>query len=137
MWLKFFVSRESFGRCQTSWDGDVWQVIAKVMEKMMKRTLIRYRTKPDMADKNAELIAAVFAELKAANPEGIRYLSLRLEDDIFIHVVETTGDDGSSGLTKLPAFQAFQSGVRDRCAELPVVQGATVVGNYRMLLGEP
>ena len=25
---------------------------------MMKRTLIRYKTKPDMADKNAELIAA-------------------------------------------------------------------------------
>ncbi len=62
----------------------------------MKRTLIRYRTKPDMADKNAELIAAVFAELKAANPEGIRYLSLRLEDDMFVHLVETTTDDGSS-----------------------------------------
>ena len=48
----------------------------------MKRTLIRYQTKPDMADKNAELIAAVFAELKAAKPEGVRYLSLRLDDDM-------------------------------------------------------
>ena len=99
----------------------------------MKRTLIRYRTKPDMADKNAELIAAVFAELKAAKPEGIRYLSLRLEDDMFIHVVETTGDEGSSGLTRLPAFQAFQSGVRERCAEPPLVRTIAVVGNYRML----
>ena len=36
----------------------------------MKRTLIRYKTKPDMADKNAELIAGVFAELKATRPEG-------------------------------------------------------------------
>ena len=43
-----------------------------------------------MADKNAELVAAVFAELKAARPEGLRYLTLRLEDDTFIHLVETT-----------------------------------------------
>ncbi len=102
----------------------------------MNQRLIRYRTKPDMAEKNAELISAVFTELKAAHPDGIRYLTLRLEDDTFIHLVETTTEDGSDGLTKLAAFQAFQSGVRDRCAEPPVVRGATIVGNYRML-GEP
>ena len=55
----------------------------------MKRTLIRYKTKPDMADKNAELIAGVFAELKAAKPRGLRYLSLRLDDDTFVHFVES------------------------------------------------
>ena len=98
----------------------------------MKRTVIRYRTKPDMADKNAELVAAVFAELKAAQPEGLRYMSLRLEDDTFIHVVETA-DDGASPLPKLPAFAAFQSGIRERCAEPPLAKGVTVVGNYRML----
>jgi hypothetical protein len=99
----------------------------------MQRRLIRYRTRPEMADRNAELISSVFAELQAAKPDGIRYLSLRLEDDTFIHIVETTSDDGSSALTKLGTFQAFQSGIRDRCAEPPVVRGATVVGNYRML----
>ena len=99
----------------------------------MKRTVIRYKTKPDMADRNAELVAAVFAELKATQPEGVRYLSLRLEDDTFIHVVETAADNGASPLPKLPAFAAFQNGIRERCAEPPVAQGATVVGNYRML----
>ena len=99
----------------------------------MKRTLIRYKTKPETADKNAELIAAVFAELKAAQPDGMRYLSLRLEDDTFIHFVETAADDGASALPKLAAFQAFQSGIRERCAEPPLASGATVVGNYRML----
>jgi len=102
---------------------------------MMKRTLIRYKTKPELADKNAELISAVFAELKAANPEGIRYLSLRLEDDMFMHFVEAAADD-TGGLTRLPAFQAFQSGVRERCAEPPLVRAVAIVGNYRML-GEP
>jgi hypothetical protein len=99
----------------------------------MRRTVIRYKAKPEMADRNAELVAAVFAELKAAQPEGLRYLSLRLEDDSFIHVVETAADEGASPLPKLAAFTAFQSGIRERCAEPPVAKGATVVGNYRML----
>ena len=102
----------------------------------MKRTLIRYKTKPEMADRNAELIAGVFAELKAAKLEGVRYLSLRLEDDSFVHFVETDAGDGSSALPKLAAFQAFQSGIRERCAEPPQARGVTIVGNYRML-GEP
>jgi len=99
----------------------------------MKQTLIRYKTKPELTDKNADLIAAVFAELKAAKPQGTRYLSLRLEDDTFIHFVETTADDGTSALPKLAAFQAFQSGIRERCVEPPVAGGVTIVGNYRML----
>jgi hypothetical protein len=103
------------------------------MENSMQQRLIRYKTKPDMGDKNAELISAVFAELKAAHPDGLRYLALRLEDDTFIHLVETATDDGASGLTKLAAFQAFQSGVRDRCLEPPLVRSVAIVGNYRML----
>jgi hypothetical protein len=99
----------------------------------MKRTLIRYKTKPEMAEKNTELVAAVFAELKAAQPEGTRYLSLRLEDDTFIHFVETSADDGASALPKLASFQAFQNGIRERCAEAPLARSVTVVGNYRML----
>jgi hypothetical protein len=100
----------------------------------MKWTLIRYRAKPEAADRNAELIAAVFAELKAAKPDGTRYLALRLEDDSFVHVVETDATDGTSALPKLAAFQAFQSGIRERCAEPPVARGVTIVGNYRMLV---
>jgi hypothetical protein len=103
------------------------------MENSMQQRLIRYKTKPDMGDKNAELISAVFTELKAAHPDGLRYLALRLEDDTFIHLVETATDDGASGLTKLAAFQAFQSGVRDRCLEPPLVRSVAIVGNYRML----
>ena len=100
----------------------------------MKRTLIRYKTKPEMADKNAELIAGVFAELKSVRPNGVRYLSLRLDDDSFIHFVET--EAGSSALPDLAAFKAFQGGIRERCAELPLAQGVTIIRNYRML-GEP
>lgn len=99
----------------------------------MKRTLIRYRTRPEMADKNAELIAAVFAELKAAQPDGVRYLSLRLDDGSFTHFVETEASDGSSLLQAMASFKAFQSGIRERCAEPPQIGGVAIVGNYRML----
>jgi hypothetical protein len=99
----------------------------------MKRTLIRYKTRPEASDRNAELISAVFAELEAARPDGVRYLSLRLDDNTFIHLVETAADDGSSPIAKLTAFQAFQSGIRERCDEPPQPRAATIVGNYRML----
>jgi hypothetical protein len=102
------------------------------MEGMMKRTLIRYKTKPELADKNAELIAGVFEELKAANPRGFRYLSLRLDDDAFVHFVEAESDSANT-LPGLAAFKAFQSGVRERCIEPPLARGVTIVGNYRML----
>lgn len=103
----------------------------------MRRSLIRYKTKPESADRNAELISAVFAELKAAKPEGVRYLSLRLDDDTFIHLVESAADDGSSPIPKLTAFQTFQSGIRERCVEPPKVADATIVGNYRMFGHDP
>jgi hypothetical protein len=100
----------------------------------MKRTMIRYKTKPEMADQNAQLVAGVFEELKALKPEGVRYLTLRLDDDSFVHFVETEASDGSSALPKLAAFRAFQSGIRERCAEPPLLRDVTVVGNYRMLV---
>ena len=98
----------------------------------MTRTLIRYKTKPDMAARNAELIAAVFEELKAARLQGVRYLSLRLDDDTFVHFVETESGSGNA-LPGLAAFKAFQSGIRERCIEPPQPAGATIIGNYRML----
>ena len=98
----------------------------------MRRMLIRYKTKPELADTNAALVAAVFAELKAARPDGVRYLTLRLEDGTFVHFVETE-DDAAGVLPGLAAFKTFQSGIRERCIEPPQPGSATIVGNYRML----
>ena len=101
------------------------------MERAIKRTLIRYKTRPDAADQNAGLIEKVFEELKATKPDGVRYLSLRLDDNTFVHLVEA--EEGSTPLPSLDAFKAFQSGIRERCVEPPVPSGVTIVGNYRML----
>ena len=39
----------------------------------MQQRLIRYRTKPDQAAVNAELVRAVYAELHQTRPDGFRY----------------------------------------------------------------
>jgi hypothetical protein len=99
----------------------------------MKRSLIRYRTKPDRTDENERLIKSVFAELQAKSPAGVRYLALKLGDGSFIHFVAADGDAGTNPITSLDAFRAFQGGIKDRCLEPPQSNDVTVVGNYRML----
>ena len=99
----------------------------------MKRTLVRYRTKPEQAQENAHLIGKVFQELQAKSPDGVRYLALQLDDGTFVHFVMTETADGSSPLLALAAFQAFLSGIKERCIEPPRSGDATIVGNYRMI----
>jgi len=98
----------------------------------MKRMLIRYKTRPEAAGQNRSLIENVFAALKTQSPDGLRYMALMLADGSFVHIVEHA-DGHENPLPQMAAFRAFQSGIRDRCAEPPVVNEATVVGNYRML----
>jgi len=101
----------------------------------MNPTLIRYRTRPERADENERLVKAVFAELKAKKPAGLHYLVLRLEDETFVHLVASEGDNP---IGQMDAFRSFQNGIRDRCLEPPQSKRATIVGNYRMLDdGEP
>jgi hypothetical protein len=91
--------------------------------------VIRYVTKPECADDNARLIAAVFADLDALRPEGLQYKSFRLEDGLtFVHVVTMTGQ--GNPLLASKAFQAFSSTVADRCSEGPLVLEATTLGDY-------
>jgi len=96
----------------------------------MKRTLIRYKTKPEMADANAALVAEVFAELKASKPDGVRYLSLRLDDDSFVHLVETE-TDAATTLPNLTAFKAFQAAFANAASSrrrLEVLPSSAIIG---------
>jgi radical SAM superfamily enzyme with C-terminal helix-hairpin-helix motif len=97
----------------------------------MKRTLVRYKTKPEQAEENARLIGNVFQELQAKSSDGVRYLALRLDDGTFLHFVETA--DGTSPIPALEAFRSFQSGIKERCIEPPRSGDVTIVGNYRMI----
>ena len=99
----------------------------------MKRTVVRYKAKPEMAQENQRLIEKVFEELHAKSPEGVRYLALRLGDGTFVHFSMAADGDTATPLHKIEAFQAFQAKVRERCAEAPQSSEATIIGNYHML----
>jgi quinol monooxygenase YgiN len=101
----------------------------------VKQNLVIYRTKPDRAEENQRLVEAVFRELHATMPGGLRYASMRLADDTFVHVVEM-GEDGNV-LLETAAFQRFLAEIRDRCIDPPRVNAMTIVGNYRMLEAAP
>ena len=99
-----------------------------------RRVVVRYRTTEDQADENQALVEAVFDELQANQPEGLRYATFRLEDGVsFVHVASVETDDGSSPLEHIEAFRTFSQGVGGRCEEGPVVQTATLVGSYRLV----
>ena len=97
----------------------------------MKWTLVRYRAKPDRADENQRLSAAVFDELKDKAPAGLRYAVFRLPDDTFVHIAMS--DDSGPALTSFESFRAFQKDIRERCAEPPQPSAPVIVGNYGML----
>ena len=97
----------------------------------MKLTVVRYKTKPGAAQENERLIKQVFQELQGKSPAGVRYIALRLDEDIFIHF--STVEEGDSPIPKLEAFGLFQSGIKERCIEPPRSSAVTIVGSYRML----
>jgi hypothetical protein len=97
----------------------------------MPYKMIRYRTRPESIAENRQLIEAVFEELKAKSPPGVRYMVVALPDGRFFHFVEA--ETAESPIPKLDAHRAFQAGIAERCAEPPQTSEAVVIGNYRML----
>lgn len=95
--------------------------------------VVRYRTKPEHADENAELVRAVFAELAETCPEGLRYATFRLDDNVsFVHIAAVEGQ--ANPLFASGAFSRFQEAIGDRCEEGPVAVDAELVGSYEFLV---
>ncbi|MGC5032502.1 hypothetical protein [Micromonospora sp. DT229] len=98
---------------------------------MGQATVIRYTTRPEVADENAKLVEEVFAELARTRPDGLHYATFRLGDGTeFMHLL--VAEEGSTALTDTAAFQRFQEGIRARCATPPQFTQATVVGSYAL-----
>jgi hypothetical protein len=95
---------------------------------MTRAVVVRYRTRPDTADDNEHLIRAVFEELAAAQPGGIRYFAVRVDQATFVHTA--VFDSDANPLDDLPAFQVFTSGISDRCEEPPAPAVGRLVGSY-------
>jgi hypothetical protein len=99
-----------------------------------KRIMVRYTVKPDRAEENEQLVRAVYDELARTEPDGLRYATFVLDDGVsFVHIASHETEDGHNPLADVQAFKEFQKGVRDRCAEPPVVTGLREIGSFRFL----
>ncbi len=100
----------------------------------MRQVMVRYRVTADSAAENEMLVRAVYDELHATEPAGLRYATFKLDDGVsFVHVAET--EDGHNPLSEVQAFKEFQAGIGDRCAEPPVVTELTEIGSFRLFGG--
>jgi quinol monooxygenase YgiN len=101
----------------------------------MKQNIIRYTVKPERAAENEAYVRKVFDALAEEHPAALRYTTLELEDRVsFVHIVEYESEDENS-LKRLPAFQEFLAGIKDRCVEPPVSKSFTTIGSYRVFGG--
>jgi hypothetical protein len=92
--------------------------------------VVQYRTRPDAAEPNQQLVERVFDELRRRRPRGLRYMVFRLEDGVgFVHVAIFDGDDDP--LAESAAFRRFQEGTAERLVGPPDIKSMTIVGSYR------
>ena len=103
---------------------------------MRRIFLLRYRTKPEYAAENEELVRAVFDEIHRVRPNGIRYSTFLLDDGLtFVNIVATETEDGLAPLAQLEAYRRIQQGKEDRFDEPPQVTELHELGSYRVFTG--
>lgn len=98
----------------------------------LETAVVRYRVKPGRAAENADLVAAVCAEMRALQPQDFRYATFLLDDGLtFVHIAISDGGEISPVLRKLPAFVRFRDTLEGRCDEAPVATRMTApIGSY-------
>jgi hypothetical protein len=96
----------------------------------MSKVMIRYKVKPGRTQENEQLIRAVYEELHATAPSGLRYATFRMEDGVsFVHIAANE-TDGPNPLREIAAFQRFQQDVGERCVEPPVSVELHEIGSF-------
>jgi hypothetical protein len=84
---------------------------------------------PDEVARNEELVRAVYEELRARQPRGLRYATYKLEDGVtFVHVAHVDAEENP--LLEVPAFKRFQEGIGERCDEPPAASALTEIGSF-------
>jgi hypothetical protein len=99
---------------------------------MQKRLVTKYATNSaESADENQKRVEAVFDELRAAAPDNVSYIVLRLADGSFVHVsFHNHGEDEVNPIASTPAFAHFQDGHAERREGGVYQQTAELVGAY-------
>ena len=92
--------------------------------------MVRWKVHADQVGPELAMLREVYDELAAAEIDGLRYATYRLEDGVsFLDVVDLP--QGPGMLRQIAAFGRYRSGLEERCVEPPVVTQLEEVGAYR------
>ena len=58
----------------------------------MRQVMVRYKVKPERVEENEALVRAVYEELAAGEPDGIRYATFRLDDGVSFYAPQVLVD---------------------------------------------
>jgi len=98
----------------------------------MSVRMIRVKIEAGKGAEVEQAVKEVFAEIEAAQPQGVHYASCRLPDGVSYVILLGLDDDEHNPLFALPAFRAFQENLKGWLAEPPAIEPLTPVGSYRM-----
>jgi hypothetical protein len=98
---------------------------------VISSVVVSYQVRPEAVAEHVRLIEAVFAQLRAEQPDNVEYKVMRLDDGVsFVHVSSADTPDGSNPLPELAAFREFGRDCPARVATPPVPTAAEIVGSY-------
>jgi hypothetical protein len=94
--------------------------------------MVRARIKQENVADVEAAVSRLFAAIREARLEGIRYVSSLLSDGVtFVALLEAAAGV-ENPLLALPENQQFQAQLRNWVAEPPTTERMTVVGSYRL-----
>jgi hypothetical protein len=99
----------------------------------MSVLMVRSKVKPESVTELDAAVGRVFAAIREAQPEGIRYASFRLADGVTYVALLQVDDGVENPVPGLPEFRDLQERLEGWVAEPPAAGPATVVGSYRLL----
>jgi hypothetical protein len=97
----------------------------------MSVLMVRSRIRAEYADEVDAAIGRMFAAIREAAPEGIRYASAKLPDNLTYVALLSIDDGVDNPLPGLPEFREFQQNLRKWTDDSPSADPLTVVGSYR------
>lgn len=98
----------------------------------MSVRMVRAKVRPDKGAEMEKAAVAMFSAIEAAQPQGVRYASCKLEDGATFVILVGLDDDANNALEKVPAFMEFQRNIRHWVAGPPTMEMLAPVGSYRL-----
>jgi quinol monooxygenase YgiN len=105
--------------------------VVMVRWQQAMQVMIRYKLKHDQVEQDSELLHAVYQELAATRPSGLRYATFQLGDQVsVIAFAEFDAEPGAAPHHRLPSFQHYRSTLDQRCERPPEVTVLHEVGSF-------